>query len=530
MKIVYFIVFLGISAAISLENSAAEHSTSIRYVDMSKAYFLSTRGPKKRKLICYMSENKPLIGIDPKATTSGISYREFKGKSADKKILKKALKECNIKLTSPACSDGCDNDEDGKIDYPADAECTSADDASETESDPSATPIVTLSACNDGIDNDADGKIDYPEDKGCHSAGDNDEFNQAEQLTRFSVFRKPFAGEHYTSSMFDHKYPQEFVHVDGSIVTHDNELTTIGVDGHQGYDFGMDEGTEVLAAYDGTVTYAGTEDTFFCPPLNKMVAGKIVFLRHQVEEEQFDSLYGHFSSISVSTGQVVKKGDVIGLSGNTGCSTGPHLHFDIRRRTNTNGGTPSSIDPSGWIATSDDPWKSHPSGTESFRLWASGEAPLEYREVNLPPNPGENNSAAVAITTLRWAGPLDDLDPNNEFIEITIDPRFYPSATYPIAGATLRNNKDEKFTFPAGSQLQSGQPVRIYSGSGVNSATEYYWGRTTGAWDNSGDCARIIRASGVTTYAFSYGTATCTVSGASTESIGNEVHFTEIKE
>ncbi|MFA5076743.1 MAG: hypothetical protein WC480_05035 [Patescibacteria group bacterium] len=70
----------------------------------------------------------------------------------------------------PACSDGLDNDSDGKIDYPADPGCYGADD--EDESDPF---IVVPLQCNDGLDNDGDGRIDYPADPGCASAGDNDE-------------------------------------------------------------------------------------------------------------------------------------------------------------------------------------------------------------------------------------------------------------------------------------------------------------------------------------------------------------------
>jgi hypothetical protein len=68
----------------------------------------------------------------------------------------------------PACSDGTDNDADGKIDYPADPGCTSATDTDET--DPPPPP-----ACSDGTDNDADGKVDYPADPGCTGPADTDE-------------------------------------------------------------------------------------------------------------------------------------------------------------------------------------------------------------------------------------------------------------------------------------------------------------------------------------------------------------------
>ena len=61
------------------------------------------------------------------------------------------------------CSDGVDNDGDGKIDFPADPGCTSAGDNSEG------------TQCSDGVDNDGDGKVDYPTDPGCSGPNDNNE-------------------------------------------------------------------------------------------------------------------------------------------------------------------------------------------------------------------------------------------------------------------------------------------------------------------------------------------------------------------
>ncbi len=76
----------------------------------------------------------------------------------------------NVQAVPAQCNDGIDNDQDGKIDFPADPGCTSLTDNDETD------PIVTPNPqCSDGIDNDGDGKIDYPADKGCSSATDNDE-------------------------------------------------------------------------------------------------------------------------------------------------------------------------------------------------------------------------------------------------------------------------------------------------------------------------------------------------------------------
>ena len=68
-------------------------------------------------------------------------------------------------VVGPACNDGIDNDNDGRIDYPADPGCSSASDTTEN-SEPQ---------CNDNIDNDGDGAVDYPNDYGCTSLNDNSE-------------------------------------------------------------------------------------------------------------------------------------------------------------------------------------------------------------------------------------------------------------------------------------------------------------------------------------------------------------------
>ena len=70
-------------------------------------------------------------------------------------------------LASAACQDGVDNDNDGRIDFPADPGCSSATDTTENGE----------AACQDNIDNDGDGLKDFPLDPGCVNAQDNDEFN-----------------------------------------------------------------------------------------------------------------------------------------------------------------------------------------------------------------------------------------------------------------------------------------------------------------------------------------------------------------
>jgi murein DD-endopeptidase MepM/ murein hydrolase activator NlpD len=87
--------------------------------------------------------------------------------------------------------------------------------------------------------------------------------------------------------------------------------------GHEGVDLATNVGTPVHAAGGGTVAYAGWNDTGY---------GNVVVIAHG----PVFTIYGHMSSLSVRCGQSVTAGQQIGLSGNTGNSTGPHLHFEMR--------------------------------------------------------------------------------------------------------------------------------------------------------------------------------------------------------
>lgn len=87
---------------------------------------------------------------------------------------------------------------------------------------------------------------------------------------------------------------------------------------HQGLDIPMPVGTPIYAAASGVVTQLATTDS--------SDAGIYAGIRHL---GGLTSRYLHLSSVSVERGQHVGKGDPIGLSGNTGLSQGPHLHFDL---------------------------------------------------------------------------------------------------------------------------------------------------------------------------------------------------------
>lgn len=113
-----------------------------------------------------------------------------------------------------------------------------------------------------------------------------------------------------------------------------------GLAGHEGLDLAVPTGTPVFAAHDGTATVRLGSPTY----------GNYV----TVQSEAVDTLYAHLSDVTVRQGQDVHAGDVIGLSGNTGRSFGPHLHFGVRPvPVDKDNGFKGWVDPEGWLQEED---------------------------------------------------------------------------------------------------------------------------------------------------------------------------------
>lgn len=92
--------------------------------------------------------------------------------------------------------------------------------------------------------------------------------------------------------------------------------------GHTGIDYGCPEGTPILASEAGTVKFAGWDNTGY---------GYCVIIQHA---DGNATLYAHLKMVAVKAGQKVERSQVIGYSGMTGKSTGPHLHFEARHTWN----------------------------------------------------------------------------------------------------------------------------------------------------------------------------------------------------
>ena len=108
---------------------------------------------------------------------------------------------------------------------------------------------------------------------------------------------------------------------------------------HRGQDIGVPVGTTVVSAAEGVVSHAGPMGGF----------GNAIMVTHSINGQIFTSVYAHLSSIGVSTGQHVGKGQFIGKSGNTGNSTGPHLHFEIHVG-NFSASGPSAVNPLRYVS------------------------------------------------------------------------------------------------------------------------------------------------------------------------------------
>jgi len=87
---------------------------------------------------------------------------------------------------------------------------------------------------------------------------------------------------------------------------------------HYGQDFAVNYGTNIYSPAEGIINFSGNQGGY----------GKVIKIKH---DNGFKTIYAHLSKILVKRGQNVKRGDLIGKSGNTGRSVGPHLHYEVHQ-------------------------------------------------------------------------------------------------------------------------------------------------------------------------------------------------------
>jgi hypothetical protein len=221
------------------------------------------------------------------------------------------------------------------------------------------------------------------------------------------ILRPPYYGETAVNAVFDHEFPvycEDFpdrcAEIDylrrfpnctvsdantvGTQVLHYNgtHSTILAYSGHNGVDFDLNY-QYVLATHNGVVAEAGWD----APENRRLRLGLRIILR--TNDNRYQTEYGHMSALMVQQGDSVSQEDVIGISGNTGFSTGPHLHFAVRR----NGVV---VNPYGWQQTGGreirDPWHCVNPAVGSQLLWEilpniSNNVYPDGPGLELPPDP-----------------------------------------------------------------------------------------------------------------------------------------------
>ena len=131
-----------------------------------------------------------------------------------------------------------------------------------------------------------------------------DFFDSTGKSIRKSIMRTPISGARLSSRFGMRKHP---------ILGYSKM--------HRGVDFAARRGTPIMAAGDGRVTFAGRNGSY----------GKFIEIRHL---NNFSTRYGHLHKFNkkIKKGKIVKQGDIIGFVGNTGRSTGSHLHYEVKHK------------------------------------------------------------------------------------------------------------------------------------------------------------------------------------------------------
>jgi len=220
--------------------------------------------------------------------------------------------------------------------------------------------------------------------------------------TTVPFLQPPFARIPYVTSYFDHHYP-DYVRDDTIVLFNGRQASAIdGIegrlptfpggylsremgrylyyDGHTGFDYGTGAGMTVLAAAPGEVVIARTVPSSCATPL------QYVCVEHP---NGYRTYYLHLEGIVVRKGQWVQAGDPLGISGNSGCSFGAHLHFAVEYDG-------ALTDPYGWRAEGvPDPLIEH-TGAAATWLWGPDQ-PLAPLGRLIAPQPGTRTNGELRL-------------------------------------------------------------------------------------------------------------------------------------
>jgi murein DD-endopeptidase MepM/ murein hydrolase activator NlpD len=156
------------------------------------------------------------------------------------------------------------------------------------------------------------------------------------------------------TSFFDHGGPFLTRNAGAGLVTYWGRTETdiaFAYNGHDGWDYAAAPPDLALAAADGDVVFAGNADD--------NCNTRSVIVDHG---NGYRTLYWHLARVDAQIGDRVARGQPLGMIGESGCATGPHLHFGVQYLGR-------NIDPYGWCGAEPDPWAQNPSGVASGWLW-----------------------------------------------------------------------------------------------------------------------------------------------------------------
>src|SRR3989339_553777 len=204
-------------------------------------------------------------------------------------------------------------------------------------------------------------------------------------------FRYPFDGSYRATQGFGEN-PDVYAQFD--------------LDGHNGIDFGTPLGTEIKAVADGVVRYVGYDSEGY---------GHYIRIDHHIDDCHFQTLYCHGNEKPFfEEGNIVKEGEIILSSGDTGFSTGPHLHFGLRGidqygdTLNYENGYSGYIDPQPWLDVYENNSMAIPDWAEDAVNWAVENNILDSLESAQQPVSQEAFKYTLAVMLYRYYLEIND--------------------------------------------------------------------------------------------------------------------------
>ena len=209
---------------------------------------------------------------------------------------------------------------------------------------------------------------------------------------------------------------------------------------HYGIDLAQTGNVPILAAADGTVTNIWGEKA--------STYGNVIFLDHVIDGKRMDTVYAHLKSFAVKKGDKVKQGQIIGYMGNTGRSTGQHLHFEVHNGA-WKTGRPNAVDPILYIDVADSTDKELilPATVEKWNVYPTDKAPVKANAIG-------------ALNPKKFGGLTYDIIANPQKDVYTIKTQNYGKVNIYAASSTGATIKEKAQPTPT-PQPQSTQKTLV---------------------------------------------------------------------